>query len=176
MDEAHCVSEWGHSFGPEYLFLGPVIADLASRRTVGAANASPRVPILALTATADPRVREDIIALLGMEDPEEVVTGFDRPNLSYAVRKTHLPAGGARFPLVLELLKGAEMPAVIYAHTKRHAEEFARGLAGAGIEARPYHAGMAATERDAVQDAFTGTLCRSSAPPWPSAWAWTSLT
>ena len=60
-----------------------------------AANALPRVPILALTATADPRVREDIIALLGMEDPEEVVTGFDRPNLSYAVRKTHLPARGA---------------------------------------------------------------------------------
>ena len=102
VDEAHCISEWGHSFRPEYLFLGPVIADLASsRRTVGAANASPRVPILALTATADPTVREDIVALLGMEDPEEVVTGFDRPNLSYAVRKTHLHAGGARLPLVL---------------------------------------------------------------------------
>ena len=156
VDEAHCISEWGHSFRPEYLFLGPVIADIASRRTVEAANASPRVPILALTATADPRVREDIVALLGMEDPEEVVTGFDRPNLSYAVRKTHLPAGGARFPLVLELLKDAEMPAVIYAHTKRHAEEFALGLAEAGIEARPYHAGMAATEREAVQDAFMG--------------------
>ena len=156
VDEAHCISEWGHSFRPEYLFLGPVIADLASRRTVGAADASPRVPILALTATADPRVREDIVALLGMEDPEEVVTGFDRPNLSYAVRKTHLPAGGARLPLVLELLKDAEMPAVIYAHTKRHTEEFALGLAEAGIEARPYHAGMAATERDAVQDAFMG--------------------
>ena len=156
VDEAHCISEWGHSFRPEYLFLGPVIADLASRRTVGAANASPRVPILALTATADPRVREDIVALLGMEDPEEVVTGFDRPNLSYAVRKTRLPAGAARVPLVLELLEGAEMPAVVYAHTKRHTEELARGITGAGIEARPYHAGMPATERDAVQDAFMG--------------------
>lgn len=161
VDEAHCISEWGHSFRPEYLFLGPVIADLASRRAnkdakADAAGPGRRVPILALTATADPRVREDIVGLLGMEDPEEVVTGFDRPNLSYEVRKTHLPPGAARLLAVLELLEDAETPAVIYAHTKRHTEELARGIAEAGTQARPYHAGMPAGEREAVQDAFMG--------------------
>jgi len=169
VDEAHCVSEWGHSFRPEYLFLGPVVADLSPRGArsgagssgAGAAGASGasvrRPPVLALTATADPQVRRDIVGLLGLEKPEEVVTGFDRPNLSYAVRQTDLPPGLRRLPLVLELLEGAEKPAVVYAHTKRQTEDLAAGINASGVpglRARAYHAGMPGAERDAVQDAF----------------------
>ncbi len=88
VDEAHCVSEWGHSFRPEYLHARRVIEDLRGGRgkgRTGGANAP--MPVLTLTATADGRGRDDVVRLLGMQDPEVVLTGFDCPNLTYAVEK-----------------------------------------------------------------------------------------
>ena len=147
VDEAHCLSEWGHSFRPEYLFTKSVIDDLA--KPGGA-----RPPVMALTATADPRVQEDVVGLLGLRDPERIKTGFDRPNLSYKVRKTGENAGGDRLEVILEILENGEAPAIVYAHTRRECEEISAGLAQAGTPAEAYHAGMSPEDRDAVQTRF----------------------
>ena len=84
IDEAHCISEWGHSFRPEYLFLSTAVEAFGASR--GARPVKQRPPIMALTATADEQVREDIVELLGLQQPGVVQTGFDRPNLNYRVR------------------------------------------------------------------------------------------
>lgn len=144
VDEAHCLSEWGHSFRPEYLFTRKVAEDLGS----GGA----RPPVLALTATADPRVREDIVDLLGMRDPMLITTGFDRPNLAYAVKEAN--GEHDRLPLVLEILRTAERPAIVYVHTRRQCEELAAGISRSGIRAEAYHAGMGAADRKAAQKRF----------------------
>jgi ATP-dependent DNA helicase RecQ len=141
VDEAHCISEWGHSFRPEYLFVKRVALDLG------------RPTVLALTATADPRVRRDIVGLLGMREPNLIVTGFDRPNLTYAA--VRVPDGAGRLPHVLTALEDGEPPAIVYASTRRQCEEIAGGLrASAGLVAEAYHAGMRAAERAKVQGRF----------------------
>lgn len=147
VDEAHCLSEWGHSFRPEYLFTRSVIEDLAKPDEA-------RPPVLALTATADPRVQRDVVELLDLEDPKRIQTGFDRPNLSYKVRKTNENGGPERVRVILETLQNGEKPAIVYAHTRRECEEIAADLARAGTNAEAYHAGMSPDDRDEVQTRF----------------------
>ena len=151
VDEAHCVSQWGHDFRPDYFRL----ADAA--RALGAAA------IIASTATATPRVAADVVRRLGLRDPLRVATGFDRPNISFAVGR---PAGHEKPRLVAELLRAPDaLPAIVYAGTRAGAEELAEQLSGAlGEEARPagaagaaaaaYHAGLDRGRRAEVQRRF----------------------
>jgi ATP-dependent DNA helicase RecQ len=167
VDEAHCISEWGHDFRPDYLFVGEVARDLAPK-------GSPRPPILALTATADPRVRSDVVSLLGLgegpgQDHEGVLMGFDRPNLRYSVEE--ISHEGSRLSRVLGLLEENERPAIVYAHTRRQTEELAQGLRASSLpgpsRCEAYHAGLKATERDRVQERFmrgeTDVICATVA-------------
>lgn len=118
---------------------------------------------MALTATADERVREDIVELLGLREPKVVQTGFDRPNLRYRVRwvaessakgfaNDNSPMG--RMDTIVEALAEGEPPAIVYVHTRRQAEDISRKLSGMGIPAEAYHAGMSKAERDRVQGRF----------------------
>ena len=155
VDEAHCISEWGHSFRPEYLFLATAVEVLG--KAGGAKTGRP--PVMALTATADERVRKDIVGLLGLREPAVVQTGFDRPNLRYRVRwvaeDAHDHTGMlGRQDTIVEALSEGEPPAIIYVHTRRLAEEIAADLSGLGIPAEAYHAGMKGAERDRVQGRF----------------------
>jgi len=140
VDEAHCISEWGHDFRPEYLRLGAVVAALGHPR------------VLALTATAAPPVREEIVVRLGMRQPRIVVHGFDRPNIHLAVEGFSDEAE-KREALIARVLAAAK-PGIVYAATRKHAEELTAALVERGVNAAAYHAGMDATERDRVQDAF----------------------
>jgi ATP-dependent DNA helicase RecQ len=145
IDEAHCISQWGHDFRPEYAKLGQV------RQLLG----SP--PTIALTATATADVRQEIIDGLSLTDPQIVVTGFDRPNLSYESRRVRGIA--AKQQALVELLAASPAPAgsaIIYCSTRKSVEEVAAFLA-AQLPARPicaYHAGMTPTVRTAAQDRF----------------------
>jgi ATP-dependent DNA helicase RecQ len=145
VDEAHCVSEWGHDFRPDYRRLAAA-ADACHRCDDGPG----RPPVLAFTATATPEVRDDIVSLLGMREPKVFVAGFDRPNIELRVR----PVSGDREKRMLlpELVGGRR--ALVYASTRRSAEDAAETLAEAGIAAAAYHAGLSDTERTRVQDAF----------------------
>jgi ATP-dependent DNA helicase RecQ len=138
IDEAHCVSEWGHDFRPEY------------RQLVRLREALPGVPAMALTATATARVRADVIAHLQLRDPAVFVASFNRPNLTYrVVAKDH--------PLqqVLEFVRKREAESgIVYCASRATAERVAAGLAARGFAARPYHAGLDATTRTANQEAF----------------------
>jgi ATP-dependent DNA helicase RecQ len=140
VDEAHCISEWGHDFRPEYLRLGAVIE----------AFGHPRV--LALTATASPPVREEIVKRLGMHQPQMVVRGFDRPNIRLAV-EGFADEDDKREALIARVV-AAPKPGIVYAATRKHAEELAAALVEADVNAVSYHAGMAAGERTRVQEAF----------------------
>jgi ATP-dependent DNA helicase RecQ len=142
VDEAHCVSQWGHDFRPDYFTL----ADAAAR--VGARS------VMALTATATPQVAGDIAARLRLREPVRVTTGFDRPNLSFAVVR----CGGARDKeqrLVATLSDPAARPAIVYAGTRRSTEALAATL-GRALDAGVvgYHAGMPAEQRGNAQAAF----------------------
>ena len=145
VDEAHCVSEWGHDFRPDYRAL----ADAARlcRRADGAPG---RPPITAFTATATPEVREDIVALLGLESPEIFVAGFDRPNLFLDVRRV---SGEIEKRVLLPELVGPRR-ALVYAATRKSAARAAEALRGSGIAAEAYHAGMEESQRTRVQDRF----------------------
>lgn len=153
VDEAHCVSEWGHDFRTAYTRLGTV------REALGA-------PVLALTATATPEVREDIVRVIGMEDPEVIVRGFDRPNLFWDVAFTR---SGADKDRILETrLRGAPPGShIVYAPTQAATEGLAAWLTTRGIPAAPYHAGITTKERTRIQDAFkegkTSVLVATSA-------------
>ena len=140
VDEAHCISEWGHDFRPEYLRLG------------AAAEALGRPPILALTATAAPPVREEIAERLGLREPAVLVRGFDRPNIRLAVRRFQDAERKRR--ALREHVAAAQPPGIVYVATRRAAEELAAALCGDGLRAASYHAGMRAAERDAVQERF----------------------
>lgn len=140
VDEAHCISEWGHDFRPDYLRLGIVIEALG------------HPPVLALTATAAPPVREEIIERLGMRDPQIIVRGFDRPNIWLGVET--FTDEDIKHRALIERVAEAEKPGIIYTATHRHAEEVANALCKAGMRAASYHAGMKAHEREHVQTAF----------------------
>ena len=140
VDEAHCVSEWGHDFRPAYRQIGMV------RRALG------MPPTLALTATATPAVRDDIAASLRLGAVERIVGSFDRPNLRFAAARV----GGdeERRRGVLGLLRPYRGPSLVYVPTRRSAERWARSLSRAGIVAAPYHAGLEHGVRRRVQDDF----------------------
>jgi ATP-dependent DNA helicase RecQ len=139
VDEAHCVSLWGHDFRPDYLRLRRAISDLKSP------------PVLALTATATPAVRRDIIKQLGIEGAPEIVSGFDRPNLFLEVREVATNAEKIRS--IVELARWAPL-GIVYAGTRKNVEEINTNLRRSGIETAAYHAGLALPARKAVQDKF----------------------
>ena len=137
IDEAHCVSEWGHDFRPDYRALKPLLED------------HPEVPRLALTATADRRTRADILAQLGIPDEGLIVAGFDRPNIRYNVR----PRDGISAQLKM-LLAHQPGPGIVYTPSREKAERIAEQLAVAGRPALPYHAGLDPQVRARNQAAF----------------------
>jgi ATP-dependent DNA helicase RecQ len=140
VDEAHCISEWGHDFRPEYLRLG------------AAAEALGRPTIVALTATASQPVRDEIVERLGLRDPELVVRGFDRPNLHLAV-DTYFDERSKREALV-EAVAAAAKPGIVYVATRAAAEELAEELPRHGVVAAAYHAGLAKRIREETQERF----------------------
>lgn len=142
VDEAHCVSQWGHDFRPDYLKLGE------------AAEAMGRPPILALTATAAPPVRDEIVSELGLRDPVVIVRGFDRPNIHLSVQLHHdtEDKGTALAQLVPDL----DGPGIVYVATRRETLELANELERIGLRAAGYHGGLDAGEREAVYEAFMG--------------------
>jgi RecQ family ATP-dependent DNA helicase len=144
VDEAHCVSEWGHDFRPDYLRL-PQIADRLGRPTV-----------MACTATATKPVAAEIASRFGMREPLQVRSGFDRPNLSFDVVPLEGTGSKARRQALLEagLADPANRPAIVYCGTRKDTDEVAATLREAGLGARPYHAGMEAQERSAIQQRF----------------------
>ncbi|MAS94494.1 MAG: RecQ family ATP-dependent DNA helicase [Verrucomicrobiales bacterium] len=142
VDEAHCISEWGHNFRPDYLKIAPLAKDLSIPR------------VLALTATATPRVAADIRARFQIRDSDHVQTGFSRPNLSFHV---HPSSSDERDQNLTELLqKNPEGPAVVYVTLQQTAERVAGVLSRAGLDARAYHAGMRDDHRADLQDDFMG--------------------
>jgi ATP-dependent DNA helicase RecQ len=140
VDEAHCISSWGHDFRPDYLRLGAVVERLG------------HPVVLALTATAAPPVRDEIVRRLGMRDPVVLVRGFDRPNIHLAVRR--FADHAAKHAAVLDAVARTPGPGLVYAATRRTTEELAAELAEAGVAASAYHAGMAKSDRTDVQAAF----------------------
>lgn len=140
VDEAHCISEWGHDFRPDYLRLGTVIEALNHPR------------ILALTATAAPPVREEILSRLGMKKPRVVVQGFDRPNIWLGVER--FAEEDEKQQALLNRVSRVKKPGIVYVATRKRAEEIANLLSEKGINAIFYHAGMKAKDREEAQAAF----------------------
>jgi ATP-dependent DNA helicase RecQ len=140
VDEAHCVSAWGHDFRPDYLQLGAAISRLGAPTTV------------ALTATGSPPVREEIVARLGLTDPYLASGGFDRPNISLAVSR-HTEERAKR-DAVIEQVAGLPTPGLVYTATRAGTERYAAALAERGLRAAAYHAGLKSSERDDVHERF----------------------
>ena len=141
IDEAHCVSEWGHDFRPDYRLLRPLL------------DSFPAIPRLALTATADAHTRADILAQLGIPDEGLIVAGFDRPNIRYAIRHRDNPVRQ-----LTALMAQQPGPGIVYAPTRRKVEELAAKLGQAtGRRVLPYHAGLDAGTRAANQSAFVAS-------------------
>lgn len=138
VDEAHCISEWGHDFRPDYMHLGEV------RRSM------PDVPFIALTATATPKVRDDIVNQLGLKSPQRFVASFNRENLNYEVR-----AKRNAFGQLVEMLESRRgQSAIIYCQSRKETEEIAQDLRQYDISVNAYHAGMDAGDRRRTQEGF----------------------
>ncbi len=143
IDEAHCISQWGHDFRPEY------------RQLRGLRRIAPGVGMQAFTATATPRVREDIVRQLGLEGAEVLVGSFDRPNLTYRVRARR-DAGDQTVEAIRAMqARGEGGGAIVYCISRADTERLAQSLSAAGIDAAAYHAGLAPTVRRRVERAFT---------------------
>ena len=139
VDEAHCISEWGHDFRPEYRRIRPIINEIGKR------------PLIALTATATPKVQHDIQKNLGMIDAEVFKSSFNRANLYYEVR----PKDANIDREIIKFIKANEgKSGIVYCLSRKKVEEFADILKANGIKALPYHAGMESQVRSANQDAF----------------------
>jgi ATP-dependent DNA helicase RecQ len=140
IDEAHCISTWGHDFRPDYLRLKNVITSLG------------KVQTLALTATATPYVRADIIQQLGLNQPETFVSGFDRPNLSIDV--THTERVREKLAHIGRIARKLEGSGIVYASTRKAVEEVSRELRDRNLSVAAYHAGMKDPERIKAQEDF----------------------
>jgi ATP-dependent DNA helicase RecQ len=140
IDEAHCVSQWGHDFRPDYRLLRPLM------------DAFPGVPRLALTATADEHTRVDILAQLGIPDEGMIVAGFDRPNIRYTIAARDNPLGQIK-----RLMEANPGPGIVYAQTRASVERMADQLSAGGRSVLPYHAGLPPETRAANQAAFVAS-------------------
>jgi len=140
VDEAHCISEWGHNFRPEYLRLGAVV-DALGHPTV-----------LALTATASPPVRDEILERLHMRRERTIVRGFDRPNIWLGAQR--FEDEGTKTSALLDSVVEAAKPGIVYVSTRKHAENIAQLLSDRGVLAVAYHAGMKGRDREEAQRAF----------------------
>jgi RecQ family ATP-dependent DNA helicase len=157
VDEAHCVSEWGHDFRPDYLRLPQVVERLG------------RPTVMACTATATVPVAREIASRFAMKDPLQVRSGFDRPNLSFDVVALEGKGSTARRQALLEagLRDPANRPAIVYCGTRKQTEEVAADLRDGGIAAVAYHAGLEPDHRTAIQERFmatdSGVICATNA-------------
>ena len=157
VDEAHCVSEWGHDFRPDYLRLPQVVERLG------------RPTVMACTATATTPVAAEIASRFGMREPLQVRAGFDRPNISFDVIALEGTGSTARRQALLEtgLRDAANLPAIVYCGTRKQTEEVAGDLRDAGVAAVAYHAGLEPAHRTAIQERFmatdSGVICATNA-------------
>jgi len=140
VDEAHCVSSWGHDFRPDYLRLGELIAELGSPR------------VIALTATAAPPVRDDIVRRLRLRDPVTYVAGLARDNIGLAVHRCVTERDQTR--AVVEAATSTAGPGIIYTGTRKEAEDYTELLDAAGLRVATYHAGLSSRDREQAYEAF----------------------
>ena len=140
VDEAHCISVWGHDFRPDYLKIGQALEWLGRPQTI------------ALTATATGRVREDIVSQLRLRAPRQFITGFDRKNLFFEV--LHTRSSKEKLSLIAGRLEQTQGATIVYTGTRKSVESIVKSLDREDIEASGYHAGMEDDERNRIQEAF----------------------